>query len=61
MISVNVVTKDVDGEKIPYLSIDNCPPAQLNSILSLCHPGMVVEISFVEMDLPNGMRSQVNN
>lgn len=61
MISVNVVTLDSDGVKVPYLSVDNCPPQLLNSILSLCKAGMVVEVHFDEIDIPNGMRPQAND
>ena len=61
MISVNVKTIDSDSVVVDVLSVNNCAPQQLNSILSLCKPGMKVEIEFVEVDIPNGMRPQVNN
>ena len=58
MISVNVKTIDSDSVVIDVLSVVNCAPQQLNSILSLCKPGMKVEIEFVELDIPHAMRSQ---
>lgn len=59
VITCNVSTF-VDGEKIDYLSVDNCPPQLLNSILSLCKTGYQVQIDFVELD-PDGMRSETSD
>ena len=58
-ISINVKTFDADGVVIDVLSVLNCPPQQLSSILSLAKPGMKVEINFVEVDfVPNGMQKE---
>lgn len=58
-IAINVKTFDSDNEVIEVLSISNCAPQQLSSVLSLCKPGMRIEINFVEVDFaPNGMSKE---